>query len=338
MNYPPGHPLSPFNRDPHQIHFPEDGNNFQLDRDRAAKAFGMHDNVGGLQDAWSLISRGKTLGKSALLKFDATLAGEGVVAITPREILRLEPRGAGAQADQLSTQFCVTLAAPQVLPGTALANLPMDPSTAAGGFMDNIQLAQTPNNQGGSAVTGAAALDWVFGNPIAIVQWGSGSVINRVEADLLNGLCLNLVGSWLSVTATVEGAGAYTLTSGGYLISACVGPGYPKTNNAQRTVFIGEIANGFQSSIFCVPRFAKNVRLIGGDPSSLGNVPSLMAGTVTFFRSQTGGPIADFYQTGNTAQPFPIPGGAQYFMVTGGYAQAAGGAAPFYEALFELSV
>lgn len=299
-----------------------------------------YDRPQGEEGDWGFLTRGKTLGKSAMVKFssvNSAIAAQSNVT----EILRINPRG--PQADQLAKQISLTIAPPQVLPGISFANLPADANTPTGGWMDSIDIAAGSNSAdrfGGNPIRNPApsTLDWQFANPLAVIQWGTGSIQNEIEADMANGMVLDLVCSWLVVFGIIESAGI-TTTSGGYLVGANIGPSTGRNSNCQRTVQLGAIDNNVVGNTFAVPRFAKSVQISATDGS---NNPPLAAATLSFWRSQ-GGPTdglgaGDFFIAGNNPVPIPIPNGAYYFNVRGAYAASGGGfAAPRYQATFNLA-
>lgn len=300
--------------------------------------------------SWEFLARGKTLGKKVLVDFRTATSATRAQS-SSLVILRIDPRGSGD--DSVGHQVCLTLSPPECFPINT--PIPADLTTGAGGSMDNVDAAQPAIKVegygfiGGSscsngtvlAAPNSTVMDFRFSNAIALLQWGVGDITNRAEVDMANGLSLNLICSWIAVRAMVEQAGQ-TTQSLLYNLGANIGPGNSKPNGGQRTVVVGGIANGGESPVFPVPRFARRAMLVASD-----GVGSVYVGTLSFWRSQdkedAGAffPVADYLFSSNVAnaQWSPIPNGAQYFTVRGQYAPGVGGlVAPQYSVIFDLSI
>lgn len=295
-----------------------------------------------IQDVWTRVARGRNLGKVVAVNFLNPQNGGNPGIQGSAEILRIEPRGDGTndKSNALTVQGILTLAPPQLV---ANATFVTSQSQTSGG-QDTISLTQGGELALGSYLGGQVGAPTPIGggggpykaaipNPIAIVQWGVGSVINRVECDILNGLCLNLTFSTLVVSAVVE-PGFDTSTSTTYILGANVGPGFAKPSNSQRTIAVGGVGNAAQSAVFTIPRMAKDVRMAMTDGTG-----QLGLGVISFWQDSEGTfPVADYTFTGNNPLPIPIPLGAYFFTIRGGYIGAGTFPNPLYSAIFNLAV
>jgi hypothetical protein len=276
---------------------------------------------------WAELCRGKTIGKAVNFKFDIGQVGVGGnQAVNSSAFDILELRGQDDQA----TQFCVTLSPPEIFDGAAIT---ANPQTLQGSY-DNIGIVDIiPPGLVGGRVTNVRNNN-EFANITAIVEWGAGGVQHRVEADFLNGLCLNLVGSYVRIRAFAEG----NLISPGFdsaqfKVGATIGPGFAKPNTAQRTILMSSSAAiNVESSVYSVPRYAKSVHLCGANA-----VHDTYVGAIRFYR----GPnvavnnlfVADYVFAGNTPGPIPIPNGAWYFTFVPGIANNLSNMAVFQLAI-----
>ncbi len=263
---------------------------------------------------WGMLVRGKTLGKSCIVSFAPPAYGIGRVQNSPVNMLELQGDDEYAQAVSL------VVSPPKVL--LPLGTPVPDNNQNASGTQDNVQaLGYDP------------AISPQFANPIVIVEWGIGGASNQVEADILNGLVLNLSCSFLRIKAQVETVGA-TTSNMVYQLSAFVGPGRPKDVNAQRTVIVAAgLGDGVESSPQALPRFAKRVSIQGG--IALGNT---FVGRIRFWRDNVGAastlPNGEILFSANNLTPQPIPNGSYYFTIV----NQSGVAITPAMAVFELSI
>lgn len=279
---------------------------------------------------FGFLARGKTLGKRSVVGYNpATSATQAQSSSV--DILKIQGE------DDHAHQLCLTLSTPQVMVAPFPFNVSTfpDPQSLSDG-QDSIDLLNTIAGVGGQsflAGTVAPEQDLSFANPIAIVEWGVGGCFNRVEADIHQGLCLSLTASWLRVRAYVDLSEEGTANAMFYILGANVGPGYPKPNNAQRTVNCGlSVPIGTESQVYIVPRFAKSVLLCGAN-----NAHDTFVGTIRFWRSVgasvDGFIVADYLFTGNQPAMVPVPNGAYYFSILSGIAGPNR-----HQAIFELAV
>lgn len=288
-----------------------------------------------LETAWDLLTRGQQLGRVVPINF--LEAGNGGLPSQQgsAEVLRIVPKS-GGQENRCTIQGCVTLAPPAIIPSGNL-------NAGTQGYQDAINVTLSGNVAGIGGFMGGkvanpqpiAGFSYRVPWSTAIVQWGIGSIVNRAECDLVNGLCLNLSFSHLIVTAFVQKSPIHTSSDGTYVLGASVGPGYPKPNNAQLTICVGGVANGAESNVFTVPRFAKSVRMAMTDGAG-----TLGTGVLRF-RGDSDGlniPIAEYTFAGNNPVSYPIPSGALFFTVIGGYASVGPLGNPVYSGIFDLAV
>ena len=282
---------------------------------------------------WGFLAQGRQLGKRVVCPFVS--ANSASQAQTPTvDMLNIQGN------DEHAHQCLLTLCPPEIINTSNLNSAAKQAAVVLQnqtGESGNIDEANTLNQVGG--VVGASPQQVSWANPIAIVKWGIGGAECRAEIDFANGITVSLAASWLRVSAMVESSGLSTSTFP-YVLRAFVGPGWPRYNPAQRTYVMGPIANGAESSVFTVPRFAKSLRIVASDGS---NNPPKMACAVSFWRDPTGPTgglgVGDFLQAGDTFDPIPIPNGAYFFTVLGKYAASGGGfVTPQYSAIFDLDI
>lgn len=283
-------------------------------------------NAVPIDSSWAQLVRGKTIGKALNLEFTAATSASSTQS---GAIDILDVSGEDHQA----TQFCLTLGIPEIYDG--IVGAVTDLQTLQGS-QDNISLVNTfpfGGNVGG--LISGVRNDRAFGNPVAIVEWGAGGVRNRVEADFLNGLCLNLVGSFCRVRAFVDGNGISPgFANAFYKLGAALGPGFPKPNNAQRTIMLAQATaiNTESAQGYTVPRFAKSVYVCGAN-----GVHDVFVGTIRFYRTPNcvadNSFVADYVFAGNSPQPIIIPNGAYYFTLVPGIANCVS-----MQAVFQLAV
>lgn len=279
-------------------------------------------------DAWKEMARGGNLGKSVPIRFVGAGFGTGVVTVPNAEILRLHPR---TDRPDLVTQLCLTVSPPQVIDLNIAPN-PAEPSIQGQDALD-LSVVQSGNPTGGYPANLSTAVQ--FANSLVKVEWGIGAIKNSAFIDCGNGLTVNLVTSWLIVTAFIEQPIGVTPTPELYIIGANVGPGDARQHSSQRTIQVGNVANAGQSASFVIPRFARNVRVAGADG---GAAPALAVGTIQFWGDAAMTlPIGDFAFNANQTNPIPVPGGAYFFSIIGGYA-GTNIASPRYAAIFDLNL
>ncbi len=291
-----------------------------MEFDNEVRAFGPVNAQGETeppQTDWAFLAEGQTLGKKCNIIFTPPAFGVRLETPSPVNILQVQAD------DSKAHPLCVTLSPPQgVLP--PIAGFPAD-SQGITGTADNIEGLNAP-----------AGSQLVWANPVAVVEWGVGGISNRVECDFLNGLCLNLSASWVRIRAIVESVEATTSLMA-YTLGANIGPGNPKPNNAQRTVLprIGALADGVESPVRPVPRYAKQVYVLGNVP-----IGQVFIGHIRFYRDNQGPagivPCGDLLFTSNDHAPGLIPNGAMYFTVVNNSGAAAGNVTPY--AVFDLAI
>jgi len=282
---------------------------------------------------WGMLARGKTLGKSAIINFDtvALLSQQQKNA----QVNLLEVQG----DDEYGMPLCLTLLPPKTLfpvPATIVNEQNLS------GTRDNIDAFDS------TAFT-AGIVQQAFTNVGCQVEWGIGGASCQVEADVLNGLCLNLSASWVRVRAFADVL-AGQAGNNVYQLSAFLGPGNPKPTNAQRTLLLrnsagvqgGLVANGAESAPIPIPRFAKRVYVYGIATTAVPAVPPILpitfVGSVRFWRDDLGATFSllsngETLITANVHEPSVIPNGSYYFTVINNSGQSAQ-----IVAVFELAV
>ena len=265
---------------------------------------------------WSRLARGAPLGQKTNLFYDPEVAEE---QFSPVQISLPGDQGSDLDACQLQ----ITLAPPRAIPRDA-RDLPIDIQGMTGEF-DNAAMGAYGDYPG---TTPAAVLAWPpF---IYIVEWGVGGTRVKAEIDAVNGACVNVTASWVRVyaAAALDGVTAAPGTKGVYTLAAFIGPGYPRTGSAQRTVFLGDVASQGSSDVFAVPALAKDVTVLANE------VDAASVAYINFFQDSAGLlPVATYLVTGNQPGPFRVPNAGQYFTIQNGLGVTAG-----FSALFELSI
>lgn len=258
----------------------------------------------------SSFGNGRPLGKSVniLYQVASSIATPQVSQVT---ILQFD--------NDESEQLCLTISPPKVsLPSVA----PSDVQNYPGPYNSLDELPQVATSLANASVT---------------IEWGTGGVNNKCDVDVLNGLCINLTASYVRVYGNLQ-AGSAGQGGGGSAfvvqLQAFIGRGMAKSINGQRTIgVIATVDNATPSSVYAVPKFAKEIQLCG--IGIAGTAP--YAAKLTFWRTQNGPagnvPIAEFTfgETGPTS--FKIPNGAASFTVVGGsnYLMA-------HQAVFDLAI
>jgi len=266
---------------------------------------------------WSRLARGAGLGQKANLFYDPDV---DATQIQPVGFLEL-PGDRGSDLD--ACQLQITLAPPRAIPRDA-RDLPIDIANMTG-EMDNATMGSFGDYPG---TTPAAPIAWPpF---IYIVEWGVGGTRAKAEIDAVNGACINVTASWVRVyaAAALDGVENAPGTKGVYTLAAFVGPGYPRTGSAQRSVFLGDVVSQNSSDVFAVPAFAKDVTVLAN------LVDNATVTYVNFYQDPAGLlPVATYLVTGNQPGPFRVPNAGAYFNVQNGLGSTAA-----FVALFELSI
>jgi hypothetical protein len=261
---------------------------------------------------WGRFSKQGSPGKSSIIVYNGTDNGDQVASV---QVLQLE----GDDAD--ACQCCITLLPPRVST-IEYALLQTDPQNLT---------TTLDSNEVPTGVFPGTALPIAWPPFEAVIEWGIGGARARAYVDFLNGTTLNVIASFVRVYGAVaQGPGVdLANTSAAYQLSAFVGPGWTKTGTAQKTVFVGEIANEASSAVVTVPPFARRVTIAGAAVP-----PNITVGYITFSQSPDGtNPVGSFIVNGNQPNTFPVPAAGQYFSLfnqTGALIQMA--------AIFELSI
>lgn len=126
----------------------------------------------------------------------------------------------------------------------------------------------------------AAAINFQYTPIIGVIDWGVGGVsFESAEVDFANGTNLNLTCSFLRLRCLIDpyiellNNTNRSGSNGVYELSAFVGPGMAKRNNAQRSIPLGNFLNppgggntGF-SPVVPIPKFANRAwAAVGRDP------------------------------------------------------------------------
>lgn len=253
--------------------------------------------------AFGRLAKGQPLGKSSLLIYDA--ASGRAVAPAQDDALRVE----GDDLD--ACQLLVTLASPRVVFMSfddALAVLASGQNLT--GEQDSQQVG-TGNFPGTSDPIAWPPIEW-------IVEWGTKGTQARAVMDAINGCTFSVVGSFLSIRAAITqgalGAGTgITGTSAVYYVAACVGPGFTTSANPRKTVYVDTIADGGESAVFVVPKFARRAYVVG---CSEATPPAVTSAYLRFWQSPDGANnVGNFLQSGNNPTSFDVPSAGAYFNV-----------------------
>lgn len=276
--------------------------------------------------AWEKLAKGKTIGKSSNLIFDVSgfgVNGQGLPNVSPTDILTVQG------PDEAAMQFCLTLGVPQQFDQAFNAANSADIAAKQDSY-DNIAIVRTGMGGDVGGVLTGNGNNRIWANLVAEIEWGSGGINHRVEADFSNGLCVNLCGSFCRVRGFAESNTA-GFNSGYYRLAATLSPGYPKSFNAQRSIMAqSRPAINTETPMYTVPRFAKAVTLVGSNEAH-----DAFVGTLRFYREPNlanNNHVADMIFAGNNLQQFPVPNGAYYFTFFTGIAN------PRQTAIFQLAV
>lgn len=262
--------------------------------------------------AFARFSRGGALGKKAVIPFNA---GGDRKQRSPVPILQCEGDDADAQ------QLTITLSPPLVVPQPFEETLARANAQNVTGEQNNFQVQSRPVFPGL-----LVPIQWP---PIeAIIEWGVGGTSNKVAVDFVNGSTVNVVASWIRVFgAIISGEDIdITGTSAAYVLSAFIGPGWPRPGTAQKTSYVGSVDSLAESDVFAVPLFAKSATVVGCDPAVAPGI-SVTVATLRFWQSPdgvvSGNNVGNFVISGNQPLPFDIPNGAAYASVVNGMGVAS---------------
>lgn len=240
--------------------------------------------------AWDALTRGRTIGKSAVLQV------QNAVTFNARsqKLPLFELRSSGD--DRYALPLSVTVAPPLVLPANATVSPGQEQN--ASGF---VSLAER-------LAAGGAALD--IPNIFLNLTFGIGGAQFEVEVDALHGACVNVQASWVRAYMFYEDTGL--ITNAYYQVSAFVGPGKASTH-ARRSQFMGILANGIASTAFTVPKFARSLTLTGS------NGVDVFVATVRFYRNiGCTDLVGEYLFAANSSNNLavPVPNGGYFYKVT----------------------
>lgn len=266
-----------------------------------------------IPSSWQHLAAGATLGKRVALSY---VAGNSVSGLHSAQTLNLiQVRTDDGHAHQLSVILCP----PQTFAPSAeiVALIASGDVQRASGEATNGELG-----------TGTVA---IFPNPTAIIEWGTGGVSSTAEVDFVNGANINLCAAFVRISATLRRPSTVTDI---YVLSAFIGPGYPKTIGAQKTIICGTLAQNVSSIIFPVPSFSKKIFL-----TAIDNVDEsqLFTGRIKFYDGAgiTKHALSQLEFTPASGDSVAIPAGAAYFQVTN---TSVGAHAMNVNAIFDLSI
>jgi hypothetical protein len=286
------------------------------------KPFDPPNNSGKPISSWDALSRGQTLGKKAVIFYPGSNQAQFVGNIN---ILGIQ-----SNDNKNALQLCVTLSPLLFLPSSSQLI-----AMAAAGDIQNV--SGEMDNQNLLNIASSVPVNLV--EAYATIEFGIGGVSNKVDCDISNGLVLNLSSSFVRGSVTVDalnipGGG----TTGAYILSAFVGPGTAKANNAQRTLKCAidtDITN--ISGNYAIPRYAKAVTLNGvGLPAQ----PNTFDATISFYSDNNctiGTEIAQSQFNSTTHYPIVVPNGAYFFTMIDNHAIGSGSSGNI-NAVFDLAV
>jgi len=268
------------------------GNSFDEDLARARSHAADANRSGpGQPTDWGRLMRGQTVGKRIIV-----IAKAGIVGTTtiPSAVNMLTVQGSDNEALNLG----LTLHEPQVVPIAGLT-LP-DNLQNISGEQDNAQIAGSN-----------PAFKW--DHPQAIVEWGIGGVSGKVVVDFMNGCLLNLMASWVRVSAQIDDFGPGS--DAAYVLRSQLGPSHAAPTRAQNMVRVGAVNFGATSVPLPTPSYAKDLipYLTGaGDPDF----------EVLFFKDALGATqVGRFIYTSAASNNYrygeacPVPGDGYYFAI-----------------------
>ncbi len=266
-------------------------------------------------ESWARLAKDQGLGKKTNFLYDASFDGWQYAADSIFEL-----RGGDLDANPLT----VTLLPPAAIP-RELADLGIDLQNQSGEF--------------GSAELGAGNYPGLA-TPIAwppfsaLLKWGTGGCRAQAIIDYVVGTTINITASAVDLRAAVApDAIAAPGTSGLYTLAAFISPGWTRPGNAQRTVYVGTLADADdESAIFVVPPFAKRATVVGCDAA--GGSPVVTVATLRFWQSPDGTKnVGNFFVNGNQPIPFTVPNAGMYFSVVSGQDTSM-----LYSVIFDLSI
>lgn len=273
------------------------------------------------QNQWRALTEGKTIGKRSVAMFTTpTFNLKSVPGVIDMFTIQGD--------DQNALQLSVSVSPPRILSRNNAASVNLQALQNLTNTQDNVQLWKP-------AILGAQDPS-AWANPIAILEWGIGGVQNQqIEVDVMNGTVVNICASYVRLKCgfAVDSQPGFFGDPNflvPYEFAAFIGPGRPKDLGAQRTVLVGGVDDGVETSIVPVPRFAKKIT-----PSGIFGVAGhVFVGEIRFYRDILGvNDNGSFTFSDNVPGPFAIPNGAQYFSVVNG-----SGAQVSIQAIFDLAI
>jgi len=244
------------------------------------------------------LAMGQLLGKSSILIYDHRA---DVVQEAPVNMVAIEGDDLDAQ------QLILTLHPPRVIPLSFVE---------ISGRLDQQNLTGEQTSAEVTAGEFPGTCEPIRWPPLeAFVEFGTGGVNTKIAVDYMNGVTLSVSASFLRVTAAVTQGrcnGDIFGTSAAYYLAAHAGPGFA-ASHAQRTIFVGAVANKDESCPQDVPRFAKVATMVGYH----GNKRLLIrtCGWIRFWQSPDGShSVGDFFMADHGGR-VEVPNGAQYFTV-----------------------
>lgn len=266
---------------------------------------------------WPRLAKDSPLGQKAIIVYDERT--DDLPA--PMPILELN----GTDLD--ATQVQLTLGSPMVIPRPFADLAEINAQTMTGEF-DNAAMASWGAFPG--------TIESIAWPPLLyVIEWGIGGARTHMEVDAVNGARVNLTCSFLRVWGVVApDAVNQPGTSGAYVLSAFVGPGWPTPSaKTQRTIYVGDLATATASGILPTPLHAKAITVIGAGAPASGDVPPVTVAYLRFYQDPAGARcVGNYIINGNQPIAFPIPNGGQYFSIVNGM-----GTTVSFAALFELA-
>jgi len=245
------------------------------------------------------LAMGQTLGKSSILIYNEDVP---VVQQAPTDMISVE----GDDLDAM--QLVVTLHPPRVIPLS----------------FEEVRATLAQQNLTGEQTNAQVSTERFPGThrPVrwppleAAIEFGVGGVATKVVVDYVNGATLTVPASFLRVSALVSQSrehGDISGTSAAYYLAAHVGPGFAESH-AQRTIFVGPVANADESAVLDVPKFAKVATLVGYHHHR-STPPTRTIGWIRFWQRPDGEDgVGDFFVPDHHGR-VEVPNAAQYFSV-----------------------
>lgn len=278
----------------------------------------VQDRESPLASGWPRLARGgQAIGKTSNFRYDAA------ADVTQKGIETLRVEGSDLDA----CQMCITLNQPAIS-FTTLAQLDEDALVlnpqAIQGFQTNDDIDPASDFPGtGTPPAWAPITAWV--------QWGVGGLQMQAFVDWVQGATIRVTGSYVSVTpvALVDALNRPG-QSALYRVGGNVGPGW-SPGAAHRTIFIGTVVNGAESTAFPIPPFARKATVLGYNDAS---PPVLATGNLRFWQRGDGTRgVGDIFFNANQPQGFDVPNAAAAFSVFNGSGSDLG-----FAVIFELSI